>query len=161
MPVLVSPEVENAGAVTLPAAGRTGAVMFAEPLMLCPHIVRAVPQLAVVIAAVPLKFVPLMALAVVKLAAEPVVFWLPAVLTPGKLMLAVPLKDTPPIVRAFWSAVAVAALPVVELEVVAFPLRAAVIVPALKLPDASRATIVLLVLALVALDVTVKVEAPA
>ena len=61
MPVLVSPEVENAGAVTLPAAGRSGAVMFAEPLMLCPQIVRAVPQLAVVMAAEPLKFVPLMA----------------------------------------------------------------------------------------------------
>jgi hypothetical protein len=110
MPVLVSPEVENAGAVTLPAAGRTGAVMFAEPLMLCPHIVRAVPQLAVVIAAVPLKFVPLMALAVVKLAAEPVVFWLPAVFTPGRLMFAEPLNDTPPMVRAV---VRVAAEPVV------------------------------------------------
>jgi hypothetical protein len=93
--------------------------------------------------------------------AEPVVFWLPAMFTPGKSMLAVPLKDTPPIVRAFWSAVAVAALPVVELEVVAFPLRAAVIVPALKFPEASRATMVLLVFALVALDVTVKVEPPA
>jgi hypothetical protein len=40
---------------------------------------------------------------------------------------------------------------------VAEPLNVAVMVPALKLPDASRATIVEAVLALVALDVTVKV----
>jgi hypothetical protein len=41
----------------------------------------------------------------------------------------------------------------------AAPLRVAVIVPALKLPEASRATMVLAVFALVALDVTVKVAA--
>jgi hypothetical protein len=46
-------------------------------------------------------------------AAEPEVFWLPAVLTPGRSMFADPLKLTPPIVRAVWSVVAVAALPVV------------------------------------------------
>jgi hypothetical protein len=40
------------------------------------------------------------------------------------------------------------------------PVSAAVIVPALKLPDASRATTVETVLALVALEVTVKVAAP-
>jgi hypothetical protein len=51
--------------------------------------------------------------------------------------------------------VAVVALVAVE----AFPLKAAVIVPALKLPEASRATIVDAVLALVALDVTVNVAA--
>ncbi len=43
---------------------------------------------------------------------------------------------------------------------VAEPLKVAVMVPALKLPDASRATIVEAVLALVALDVTVNVELP-
>jgi hypothetical protein len=43
----------------------------------------------------------------------------------------------------------------------ALPFKAAVIVPALKFPDASRATMVLAVLAFVALDVTVKVAAPA
>jgi hypothetical protein len=37
---------------------------------------------------------------VVSVAAEPVVFWLPAVFTPGKLMLAEPLKETPPMVLA-------------------------------------------------------------
>jgi hypothetical protein len=42
---------------------------------------------------------------------------------------------------------------------VAVPLKEAVIVPALKLPEASRATMVLAVFALVALDVTVKVAA--
>jgi hypothetical protein len=44
--------------------------------------------------------------------------------------------------------------------VVAFPLKAAVIVPAVKFPDASRATMVEAVFALVALDVTVNVELP-
>jgi len=39
----------------------------------------------------------------------------------------------------------------------ALPVNAAVIVPALKLPEASRATMVLAVFKLVALDVTVKV----
>jgi len=47
-------------------------------------------------------------------AAVPLVSWLPAVLTPGRLMLAVPLNDTPPIVRAVSSAVAVPALPEVS-----------------------------------------------
>ena len=52
-----------------------------------------------------------------------------------------------PIVRPVANAVAVEAL----------PLKAPVTVPALKLPDPSRATIVEAVLAFVALDVTVKV----
>ena len=43
----------------------------------------------------------------------------------------------------------------------ALPFSVAVIVPALKLPEASRATIVLAVFALVAFDVTVKVALPA
>ena len=42
----------------------------------------------------------------------------------------------------------------------ALPLSVAVIVPALKLPEASRATMVEAVLALVALDVTVNVALP-
>ena len=42
----------------------------------------------------------------------------------------------------------------------AFPDSAAVIVPALKFPDASRATMVEPVFALVAFDVTVKVALP-
>ena len=53
-----------------------------------------------------------------------------------------------------------AAFPVVELDVVALPDRAAVIVPAVKFPEASRATMVDAVFALVALDVTVNVELP-
>ena len=44
--------------------------------------------------------------------ALPVVFWLPAVLTPGRSIAAEPLKDTPPIVLAVASVVAVPALPV-------------------------------------------------
>ena len=52
--------------------------------------------------------------------------------TPGKLIFAVPSKDTPPILRAVCKAVAVAALPVVEPDVpetlpVTFPTRFAVI----------------------------------
>ena len=93
-------------------------------------------------------------------AEEPEVFWLPAVFTPGKLMLAVPLKLTPPMVRAVCKAVAVAALPEVELEVVAFPLNAAVIVPALKLPEASRATMVEAVFAFVAFVASVTALEP-
>ena len=46
------------------------------------------------------------------------------------------------------------------MDVVALPASAAVIVPALKLPDPSRATMALAVFALVAFDVTVKVELP-
>lgn len=57
------------------------------------------------------------------------------------VMLALPLNDVPLIVRAVCNVVAVAALPVVELEVVALPDNVAVIVPAEKLPEASRNTI--------------------
>jgi hypothetical protein len=39
-------------------------------------------------------------LAVVRVAALPDVFWLPAVLTPGKLISADPLNETPPIFLA-------------------------------------------------------------
>jgi len=56
------------------------------------------------------------------------------------VMLAEPLNDTPLIVRAVCRVVAVEALPV----------RAAVIVPAEKLPEASRATTLEAVLAEVA-----------
>ena len=45
-------------------------------------------------------------------AAEPDVFWVPEVLTPGKLISAEPLNPTPPIRRGFASMVAVSALPV-------------------------------------------------
>jgi hypothetical protein len=79
------------------------------------------------------------------------------VFTPGKLILAVPLNDTPPIFLAVCNAVAVAALPEVEEEVEAFPLKEAVIVPAVKLPEPSLATIAPPVFPLVALEVTVKV----
>ena len=48
---------------------------------------------------------------------------------------------------------------VAEVAVEAFPLSVAVIVPALKFPEASRATIVEAVLELVALLVTVNVAA--
>ena len=58
----------------------------------------------------------------------------------------------------------IVSVPLLTLDAVvaveALPFNAAVIVPAVKLPEASRATIVLAVFALVAFDVTVKVEAP-
>ena len=62
--------------------------------------------------AVPVTFpARAIARAVVRVAAEPVVFWLPAAFTPGKLIFADPSKDTPPIVLAVASIVAVAANP--------------------------------------------------
>lgn len=72
--------------------------------------------------------------------------------------LALPLKLalvqlTSPVIPIVRPVVRVAALLAVE----AFPDSVAVIVPALKLPDASRAMMVEAVLALVALEVTVKV----
>ena len=107
----------------------------------------------------PLIVPPDKLVAVVAVAALPEVFWLPAVLTPGRSMLAVPLNETPPMFRAVCRAVAVAALPEVEPDVVAevavdaLPFREAVIVPAEKLPEPSRSTIWLAVLALVAVMV--------
>ena len=47
-------------------------------------------------------------------AAEPVVFWLPVALTPGKLISAEPLNDTPPIFLAVARVVDVAEFPVVS-----------------------------------------------
>lgn len=121
----------------LPVVFTPGKLMFALPLNETPPIVRAVCR-------------------TVAVAALPEVFWLPAVLTPGRSMLAVPLNETPPMFLAVCKAVAVAALPVVEPDVVAevaveaLPFKAAVIVPAEKLPEASRATMALAVFALVA-----------
>ena len=60
----------------------------------------------------PSKDTPPSVLAVVSVAAEPVVFWLPAALTPGKFMLAEPSNDTPPRVLALARVVAVDAFPV-------------------------------------------------
>ena len=67
--MLVSPEVENAGADALPAAGNNGAVIFAEPFVDWPHKFLAVVQVAADVAvaafppidklaAVPVKPVP-------------------------------------------------------------------------------------------------------
>ena len=65
-----------------------------DPTVVAPRFVRAV---AAVVAPVP----PLATATVpVTLLAVPVVFWLPAMLTPGKSMFAEPLKLTPPMVRA-------------------------------------------------------------
>ena len=69
-------------------------------------------------------------------------------------MFAEPLNETRSIVRAVVrvaALVAVAALPVhVPLEPEAFPVKFAVIVPATKLPEASRLTIIFTVFAAVA-----------
>ena len=48
----------------------------------------------------PSKETPPIVRAVVKVAADPVVLWVPVVFTPGRSMLAEPSKETPPIVRA-------------------------------------------------------------
>jgi hypothetical protein len=84
-------------------------------------------------------------------------------ITPAAIAVALPTDVTSPV--RFALVVTVAALPVHEPEdpltlPVTLPVSAAVIVPALKLPDASLATIADAVLALVAFDVTVKVAAP-
>ena len=66
----------------------------------------------------------------VAIAAVPEVFWFPAVLTPGKLILPVPSNETPPIVLADASAVAVAAFPVHDPdEPLVFPVTFPVSVP--------------------------------
>ena len=57
----------------------------------------------------PSKATPAIFLAVVSVAADPVVFWFPAVLTPGKSIFADPSKLTPPILRAVASVAAVVA----------------------------------------------------
>jgi hypothetical protein len=82
-------------------------VMFAEPSKETP-VAETSPDRAIVLAVSK----------AVAVAALPDVSWLPAVLTPGRLMFAVPLNDTPPIVRAVSSADAVPALPVVSCEIV-------------------------------------------
>jgi hypothetical protein len=69
-------------------------------------------MLAGTMAADPLNDTPPMFLAVVRVAAEPEVFWFPDELTPGRVMFPVPSNDTPPMSRAVAKAVAVAALPV-------------------------------------------------
>ena len=46
----------------------------------------------------------------VAVAALPEVLWLPAVFTPGRLIFAVPSKDTPPMVRAVANLVAATAV---------------------------------------------------
>ena len=61
----------------------------------------------------------------------PVVFWLPAVLTPVRSIAALPLKETPPIVRAVDSVAAVVA-------VEAFPLSAPLKVAAVTVPSVLR-----------------------
>ena len=79
----------------------SGAVPIATVLVNCPDMAKVVTlDNAPVTLALPLKFCPHSVRVVVSVAADPVVFWLPAVFTPGKLMLADPLKETPPMVRA-------------------------------------------------------------
>ena len=84
-------------------------------------------------------------------------------ITPAAIAVALPTDVTSPVRLAL--VVTVAALPVHEPEEpetlpVTLPVNAAVIVPALKLPDASLATTVETVFAEVALLVTVNVAAP-
>jgi hypothetical protein len=102
-----------AAAVTFPDPLNAGDVQVTSPVI---AIVLPVAK-TVAVAAFP-----------VQLPDEPVVFWSPVLLTPGKFMFTEPLKLTPPMVLAVASTVAVAALPVVLVEVVALPTKAAVTV---------------------------------
>ena len=73
----------------------------------------------------------------VEVAALPVVFWLPAIFTPGRFMSALPSKLTPPMSRAV---VNVAALPVVFwLPAVFTPGRFMSALPSKLTPPMSRA----------------------
>jgi hypothetical protein len=140
-----------------------------------------VPAAAVtVIAALPLKFTPLIALAVastVAVAALPVVEPELPLTFPVKAAVIVPALKLPEaslrtillavfalvavIVAEFACEVIVAALPVVEPELpLTLPVKLAVIVPALKLPEASRETIAFAVFAFVAFDVIVYAVPP-
>ena len=56
--------------------------------------------------------------AVVAVAAFPDVFWVPAAFTPGRFILAVPSKETPPMALGVASAVAVEAFPDTGPEIV-------------------------------------------
>ena len=69
-------------------------------------------------------------MASVAVAAFPVVSWSPVAFTPGKSIFEVPSNDTPPIFLAFWSAVAVEALPFIF--PVTLPVILAITVPATK-----------------------------
>ena len=60
---------------------------------------------------------------VVTVAALPVVSWLPVWFTPGRLILAEPLKDTPPIVLAVCNIVAEDALPTTPPDAVIAPVK--------------------------------------
>ena len=81
-----------------------GKSIDAVPSKDTPPIVLAVSR-AVAVAAAPAE------VANVAVAALPEVSWLPAALTPGRLIDAEPSKDTPPIVLGVASLVAVAELP--------------------------------------------------
>ena len=102
--------------------------MFAEPSKLTAVAVSPVVPLI------------LKALAVASLVAEPAfpdVLWFPAVFTPGRSILAEPLKDTPPIVLAVAKVVAVLALPVkapIKPPVAVIVLDATIVVAPLKAP---------------------------
>ena len=79
-----------------------GRATFPVPSNVCPESVVASPETVKVLAFAK----------AVAVAAFPEVSWLPAWFTPGRLMLAEPLKETPPIVLAFSRIVAEDALPV-------------------------------------------------
>ena len=92
--------VPNVPTVLLTVAKVKAPVTAADPLKL-PDVHVASP-------------VALIVLGVVNVAADPVVFWLPTALTPGRLISALPLKLTPPIALAVANTVAESAFPVRE-----------------------------------------------
>ena len=117
-------------------------IVFALIVKLSTDNVVNVPTLVIAVCAAP-----------VTVAAVPDVFWLPAVLTPGKSMFAVPSNDTPPIVLAVAKAVDVAdnataifAVPSKDVPPIVLAVANAVAVAALpvvlpELPDIDGAVI--------------------
>ena len=95
---------------------------------------------------------------VVAVAAFPVVSWLPDVLTPGRLIPAVPSKDTPPIVLAVSRAVAVEELPVTSPTTLPVKLPTippvAVVTPAILTPLRNSASVAVWMLSVEATPVS-------
>ena len=86
----------------------------------------------------------------VRPAEVPEVFWLPEALTPGKVIGALPLNDTPPMSLAVSSIVAVAALPLQDPDEpdvlpVTLPVKAPINVVAVTIPAIDAAAPTMLV----------------
>ena len=137
---VTTPVVFGANSIAPPAL--IDSILFALIVKLSTVNVVNVPRLVMADCAAP-----------VTVAAVPDVFWFPAALTPGKVMSAVPLNDTPPIALAVAKAVdvaanatAISAVPLKDVPPIVLAVANAVAVAALpvvlpELPDIDGAVI--------------------